>query len=70
MLKKTLFQPLSEKAIASILKNASSGYLLGSEEEQGDLRLSLVGAQEKTVLLWHEEQWYRTNRCNTNNPYL
>lgn len=57
--KTILFEPLAENEIATILKNSSSIQPLGFQEEQDDLRLSLAGAQEKTALLWHKEQWCR-----------
>lgn len=53
------FKSLSENEIATILRNSTSVHPLGYQEELDDLRLSLAGAQEKTALLWHEEQWCR-----------
>ena len=57
--KAILFEPLAENKIATILRNSSSIQPLGFQEELDDLRLSLAGAQEKTALLWHKEQWCR-----------
>jgi len=56
-IKTITFKALSENEIAMILRKASSANPLGSQEECGELRLSLAGAQEKTALLWHDEQW-------------
>lgn len=50
--------PLKEADIARLLK----GYLsapLGMTNETDDFRISMAGAQEKTALLWHKEQWHR-----------
>ncbi len=47
---------LSESDIAQILR----GYRmspLGMAKEADDFRISIAGAQEKTALLWHNEQW-------------
>ena len=57
--KAILFKPLAENEIATILRNSSSIQPLGRHEELDILRLSLAGAQEKTALLWHKEQWCR-----------
>lgn len=48
--------PLSEPAIASMLRNTAS-VLPGRNDHDDDLRLSIAGAQEKTALLWHNDQW-------------
>ncbi|MBW4553760.1 MAG: type II toxin-antitoxin system HipA family toxin [Aphanocapsa sp. GSE-SYN-MK-11-07L] len=51
-------QPLTSAEIAKLLK----GYAvspLGMTEEVDDFRISIAGAQEKTALLWHQEQWCR-----------
>jgi len=47
---------LSEKGVADMLRNTASG-LPGRQGQDDDLRLSIAGAQEKTALLWHNEQW-------------
>jgi serine/threonine-protein kinase HipA len=54
----TTAQPLSTVEIATLLK----GYMtspLGMTEDADDFRISIAGAQEKTALLWHQEQWCR-----------
>ena len=33
------------------------GLMQRQEDEEADLRLSIAGAQEKTALLWHQNQW-------------
>lgn len=48
--------PLSEAEIAMMLRNATSA-IPGRQEDSGDLRLSIAGAQEKTALLWNDGQW-------------
>ena len=50
-------EPLDEAKVADILRKTVSGNPLGHGGEDGELRLSLAGAQEKTALLWHDEQW-------------
>lgn len=50
--------PLSTAEIAQILR----GYQdtpLGMITEVDDFRISIAGAQEKTALLWHQNQWCR-----------
>lgn len=49
--------PLSEKEIADELRNYRQ-LPLGMSKQQ-DFRISLAGAQEKTALLWHNNQWLR-----------
>jgi serine/threonine-protein kinase HipA len=52
--------PLSEEAIGRLLRGVVAeplpGDTAGAERE---LRLSIAGAQEKTALLWHQNQWCR-----------
>jgi len=50
-------KPLSEKGVADILRKTVSSNHLGHDETDGELRISLAGAQEKTALLWHNNQW-------------
>lgn len=49
-------RPLSTVDIAAMLRHTAEAFpgQHGGEEE---LRLSIAGAQEKTALLWHEDQW-------------
>lgn len=49
-------RPLSEVDIAVILRNTAT-MLPGQHGNDDDLRLSIAGAQEKTALLWHGNQW-------------
>lgn len=49
-------RPLSEPEIAGMLRNTAA-VLPGQNNQDEDLRLSIAGAQEKTALLWHNEQW-------------
>ncbi len=48
---------LGEKEIAEDLRNYKT-LPLGMSRDQ-DFRISIAGAQEKTALLWHNEQWQR-----------
>ncbi|NQY63228.1 MAG: type II toxin-antitoxin system HipA family toxin [Alteromonadaceae bacterium] len=52
-----LYEPLSEKQVANILRKTVSVDKFGQNDLDGDLRISLAGAQEKTALLWHDNQW-------------
>jgi len=47
---------LGEADVEKLLQQTVTTPALGVEA-QGDLRISLAGAQEKTALLWHEGQW-------------
>ncbi|KEY59574.1 type II toxin-antitoxin system HipA family toxin [Serratia sp. DD3] len=51
------YRPLSDAKIATRLRNTTEALLPGRQDDTDDLRLSIAGAQEKTALLWHEEQW-------------
>lgn len=50
-------EPLDGAHIARLLRDTTSAAPLGRREDDGDLRLSIAGAQEKTALLHHEGQW-------------
>ncbi len=52
-----LYEPLNETQVANILRKTVSSNFIGHTETSADLRLSLAGAQEKTALLWHNNQW-------------
>lgn len=47
--------PISAKEIATLLKNYRTAPL--GMDRENDFRISLAGAQEKTALLFHENQW-------------
>jgi serine/threonine-protein kinase HipA len=51
-------KPMSESDIARLLRDVTAPPL-GQHEPIDDLRLSIAGAQEKTALLWHDNQWLR-----------
>jgi len=52
--------PMSvEEVEALLLQTVTPGRLGGLLEEADALRISLAGAQEKTALLWHDQQWMR-----------
>lgn len=62
--------PLSEPQIALLLRNATSAAPLGQCDSGADLRLSIAGAQEKTALLRHDEQWiYPTGSTPTTHIF-
>lgn len=50
-------KPLKPKEIAQILRNTTSSSALGKGDSDHTLRLSIAGAQEKTALLFHQDQW-------------
>lgn len=52
--------PLSEEAIGRLLRGVVAEPLPGgANAAEGELRLSIAGAQEKTALLRHQNQWCR-----------
>jgi serine/threonine-protein kinase HipA len=50
--------PLDEAGVAAQIRSAVSSRPLGQRDDE-PFRISLAGAQEKTALLWHEDQWQR-----------
>lgn len=50
-------RPLQPIEIAQILRDTTSSSVLGKADSDHTLRLSIAGAQEKTALLFHKEQW-------------
>jgi len=55
-------EPLDEHRIAQLLRATTApGDGLGRTDVYADLRLSIAGAQEKTALLWHDQQWLLPN---------
>jgi serine/threonine-protein kinase HipA len=50
-------EPVSEAQIADMLRNLANAPL--GLDEEGDFRISIAGAQEKTALLRHEGAWIR-----------
>lgn len=53
-------EPLSAQDVENLLSSALSPAPLGRDpDEDGDFRISLAGAQEKTALLRHEGGWQR-----------
>jgi serine/threonine-protein kinase HipA len=48
--------PLTDAEIARELSNVTTG---SPDEEAGEFRISIAGAQEKTALLRHKERWCR-----------
>ena len=52
-------EPLSEAAIAQLLRATTSATALGPQVAEDEFRISLAGAQEKTALLRLENKWLR-----------
>lgn len=50
------YQYLNDLQVADILNSATNNYAFGQLNDD-ELRISLAGAQEKTALLWHNNQW-------------
>ncbi|ABI89361.1 hypothetical protein CH72_3845 [Burkholderia ambifaria AMMD] len=48
---------LDDAAVADVLRHATAAPLPGHAEPDGELRLSIAGAQEKTALLRHRNRW-------------
>ncbi len=55
--KQIQYKPLSENQVAKLLNKAVDNSVLGHLDDDAHLRISLAGAQEKTALLWHNNQW-------------
>jgi serine/threonine-protein kinase HipA len=49
--------PLTDMQVESILRAVVTP-AFGGQEEADEIRISIAGAQEKTALLWHDEQWH------------
>ena len=52
-------QPLSDRGIEELIAGSLSPARVLGQEEAGDFRISLAGAQEKTALLFHAGRWCR-----------
>lgn len=51
------YKPLNESQISQLLSNVVRNSPLNQMHGDDELRISLAGAQEKTALLWHNNQW-------------
>jgi len=51
--------PMTEEDVEQHLVRITQAGLIGRDEPQDELRISLAGAQEKTALLWHNGAWMR-----------
>ncbi|WP_305839954.1 type II toxin-antitoxin system HipA family toxin [Photobacterium leiognathi] len=51
-------EPLTESRMAQVLRGYQSDAPLGMLDDMDDFRISIAGAQEKTGLLWYQNQWY------------
>ncbi|MEH6530699.1 MAG: type II toxin-antitoxin system HipA family toxin [Photobacterium frigidiphilum] len=51
-------EPLTEARMAQVLRGYQSAAPLGMLDDIDDFRISIAGAQEKTGLLWHQNQWH------------
>ncbi len=56
-IKQIQYKPLNVQQVAEMLDKAVYSYPLGRLNDDDELRISLAGAQEKTALLWHNNQW-------------
>lgn len=54
----TMAEPLTDTDIEHLLQGYKESPL-GMDVDADDFRISLAGAQEKTALLWHNNQWNR-----------
>lgn len=54
-IKRIQYKRLDESQVAEMLDKVVNTYSLGRLDDE--LRISLAGAQEKTALLWHNNQW-------------
>lgn len=52
-------KPLGPEDVEQLLLQTVDSGAWGSRMEEDELRISLAGAQEKTALLWHDQQWVR-----------
>ncbi len=53
-------QPLDEAGVAQALRAAVAPAALAQRGDADEyFRISIAGAQEKTALLWHQDQWWR-----------
>ncbi|MGM9482963.1 type II toxin-antitoxin system HipA family toxin [Roseateles sp. NT4] len=50
-------EPVNEAQIAQVLRGATTPNAMGWGAEDGDFRISIAGAQEKTALLLRDGQW-------------
>ena len=50
-------RPISEAEIAKIIRNLAHAPL-GVDDDDGEFRISIAGAQEKTALLFHSGEWH------------
>ncbi|WP_419207820.1 type II toxin-antitoxin system HipA family toxin [Photobacterium leiognathi subsp. mandapamensis] len=51
-------EQLTESRMAQVLRGYQSDAPLGMLDDMDDFRISIAGAQEKTGLLWYQEQWH------------
>lgn len=51
------YKSLDDSQVAELLGNVVNSSPLGQMNDDSELRISLAGAQEKTALLWHNNQW-------------
>ncbi|MDP2820121.1 MAG: type II toxin-antitoxin system HipA family toxin [Polaromonas sp.] len=52
-------RPLNETEVEQAINHAVTGGRVVGQELTDDFRISIAGAQEKTALLWHDNQWRR-----------
>ena len=51
--------PLTDAEVAQVLRNTlAPASIAGRDSDDADFRISIAGAQEKTALLWLNDQWH------------
>jgi serine/threonine-protein kinase HipA len=50
-------EPLTDKAVEQTIRAAISGSRILGQQDGGEFRISIAGAQEKTALLFHRGRW-------------
>jgi serine/threonine-protein kinase HipA len=50
-------EPLTEKTVEQTIRAAISGSRMLGQKDDGEFRISIAGAQEKTALLFHRGRW-------------
>ncbi|RKP51819.1 type II toxin-antitoxin system HipA family toxin [Pararobbsia silviterrae] len=60
--------PLSEAEVAQLLRDTVAPAQMGGHD--GDFRISIAGAQEKTALLYFNDQWYRPHGATPTSHIL
>jgi HipA-like protein len=62
--------PLDEQGVERLIRHALAAPSALVPEDEDDLPLSIAGAQEKTVLLWHDGHWCKPLRATPTTHIL